>query len=412
MVAAMHRRSLGVIPLMTLLALTACGGDDGNQSDESDGTAAVDSSGGADSTGGCEPTEVMFDPVDESPCAPLATDFTPGADDMWPACVADSGEWTTVLEDPPGSADRSVAYDDILALLRSGTTPTADDFNMARTRYSVGEGLESRIVRREDLHFPVIPMADQDPGVDFDKQCTVGDNATTYADRCVGPAKIAPIINAAFDAGTTGMGDADVNAAQIDAAIAWFMFVSTYKESASCIQLPEDCDAHRGYFQGAEPRDQPNGLGKQIRDISPMAYDAVYDGMLAVRCWRDLYPADPDPTWEELMMEGQDTFIRAHEQLDNALWYAFARLVREHIEQQPAACGSAADANWAYLKIVGPVLAPEAERRDAANAATLAATFAGDTPPAPEVLQAGVAAIDALFSCPQCDNCTVEGYPY
>ncbi len=407
----MDRRSLGVALFVALFALTSCADDDG-QADTSDGTSAVDSSGSADSTGGCEPMDVMFADVDESPCAPLATDFVPGEDDMWPACVADSGEWTPVEDDPPGAADRSVAYDDILALLRSGTTPTADDFNMARTRYAVGEGLESRLVRREDVHFPVIPMADQDPGVDFDKQCTVADNTTAYPDRCAGPAKMAPLINDAFDAGTTGMGDPNVHAARIDAGIAWFMFASTYKEMASCVQLPDNCDSSRGYFQGAEPRDQPNGLGKQIRDISPMAYNAVYDGMLALRCWRDLYPGDMDPTWEELMTAGQDAFASAQEQLDNALWYAMARLVREHIVQQPAECGSAADANWAYLKVLGPVLAPEAERRNSVDATTLAATFAAETPPAPDVLQACVAAIDALFPCPQCDNCTVEGYPY
>lgn len=404
----MLMRMAKVLPVV--LALTGCA--DADEDDDDGGSEGDDSSGADESgTGDCE-SDVEFPAVDETPCAPLATDYQPGAQDDYPDCVADDGEWTAVLEDPPGSADRTVAYDDILALLRSGTEPTPDDFTMARTRYSIGEGLESRIVRREDIHFPVIPETDQDPGVDFDKQCTVGDNVSTYADRCVGPAKISPIINEAFAAGMSGEGDPNVHAARIDAAITWFMFVSPYKESASCIILPEDCDAHRGYFQGAEPRDMPIGWGAQVDALSPMAYDAVYDAMLAIRCWRDLYPGDADPTWDELGPDGQAMYIAAHEQLDNALWYALARTVRDHVEQQPIVCGSDADANWAYLQILGPVLEPEAQRRDATAAGTLTSVFASATPPAPEMLQAAVAAIDTAFPCPQCPDCTVEGYPY
>lgn len=320
----MTSRSLYLTQLATFaLMMTACPSDDPGDTGDS-----VDSSGGGSadsgSTGECMPEMVNVDPPDEAACGPLATDYTPGADDDYPACVTDNGEWTPVLEDPPGSAARVDAYEMMQSLLL-GHTPTADDFLAARMQYALDEGLESRILRREDLHYPAIDVADQDPGVDFDKQCTVGDNVTKYPDRCAGPSKISPIINEAFAAGMTGEGDANVHAARIDAAVLWFLFISTYKESASCVQLPEDCDAHRGYYDGAHERAMPKGLGEEIRNISPMAHDAVEDGILAIGCWRDLYP--DALTWADFGADGQQIFASAHEQLDNGLWYAFARLV-------------------------------------------------------------------------------------
>ncbi|MBK8237302.1 MAG: hypothetical protein IPK74_17300 [Deltaproteobacteria bacterium] len=397
----MTSRTLCLTHLFTFaLLLGACPSDDPGE------TGSADSSGGSadsGSTGECMPEMVSVDPPDESACGALPTDFVPGADDDYPACVTDNGEWTPVLEDPPGSAARVDAYEMMRSLLL-GHTPTADDFLAARMQYALDEGLESRILRREDLHFPRIADADQDAGVDFDKQCTVGDNVSKYPDRCVGPAKISPLINESFAAGMTGEGDPNVHAARIDAAVLWFLFVSTYKESSSCVQLPEDCDAHRGYYDGATPRAMPRGLAAQIDAVSPMAHDAVEDGIMAIGCWRDLYP--DALTWADFGAEGQQVFSSAHEQLDNGLWYAFARLVRDRLEKHPMACGSEADASWAWLQVAGPVLDPEATRRDAAAGATLGATWTNAAPAVAD-LEAAIAAIDAAFPCPQCDGCEV-----
>jgi hypothetical protein len=386
----------------------ACVLDAGEGQDSSGDSTDTDPS--ADSTGGCEPTMLGVDPPNESACGPLATDFVPGADDDYPACVADNGEWTVVFEDPPGAQARVEAYESMMDLLRGGTTPDAAAFTMARTLYAQDEGLESRLLRREDLHYPPVPAADQDAGVDFDKQCTVADNATTYTDRCVGPAKIAPMINDAFAAGMTGEGDANVHAARIDAGVLWFLWVSTYKEAASCVELPEDCDAHHAYYDGNALRASPLGVGAEINAISPLAHGAIFDGMLAIRCWRDLYP--DALLWEDFGADGQDTFEAAHEQLDNALWYGWARLVRDRLEKHPLTCGSEAAASWAFIEVVGPVLDVEAESRDAAAAATLAALWANDAPAAAD-LEGAIAAIDAAFPCPQCTDCEVpQGYGY
>lgn len=430
-------------PLSLLLSLAACGGgsvgDEGADSSSGGGTddptaTSTDPTSASDPTtndttvsttmttaetedpdttdtdpsttgpGGC-PQDIDFGTPDLGACGPLDSDFTPEASPDYPECVSDGGEWVLV-EDPPSSAARVVAYEDIIDLLRSGSTPTADDFTAARTIYATENGLESRVLRREDLHYPPIPEEDQDPGVTFDRQCTVGENATNYPDRCVGPAKIQPIVDEAFAAGMTGEGDPNVHAAVIDAAIQWFLWVSIYKESASCILAPADCDSHWAYYNGATAQGEQIGLAANLVAIDPAIDEAIFNGMLAIRCWRDLYPADGDPAFEDLGPNGEAMFYSAHEQLDNAAWYGWARLVREHLELQPAVCDSEADANWAFIQVAGPVLDPEAETRDGDAAGTLAALWANDAPTV-EDLEAGIAAIDAAFPCPQCETCDV-----
>jgi len=385
--------------------------DTGPEDTGPDDTGPEDS-GTEDTTGG--ECDVDLPGVDEAPCAPLTTDFVPdSADDPYDACVADSGEWT-LIAGAPSSAARVEAYEDIVELLRGDAPPDADAFTEARALYATDNGLESRVLRREDTHYPPIPVEDQDPEVAFDQQCTILDNADTYPDRCVGPARMAPILDEAFVAGMTGEGDPAVNAARIDATLQWFLFVSAYKEAASCVELPDNCDSSWAYYGGGTDRDNPLGLGANIREISTMAHDMIYDGELAMLCWRDLYPGDADPTWDELPGAGQSTFEGGHEQLDNALWYGWARLVRSHLEQQqPGVCSTEADANWAFLQIAGPVLSPEAERRDAVAAADLTGIWAGDAAPDVAGIEGAVAAIDAIFPCPQCESCEVtEGWGY
>lgn len=354
--------------------------------------------------GGC-PQDIDFGAPDTSGCGPLDSDYTVDSNEAYPACVSDGGEWVLV-DAPPGSAARVVAYEDIFNLLRGGSTPDADDFTMARTIYATDNGLESRVLRREDIHYPPIPEEDQDPGQTPDRQCTVGDNADNYPDRCVGPAKIQPIVDEAFAAGMNGEGDANVHAARIDAGLLWFLFVSIYKESASCNFAPGDCDSHWAYYNGALDQGAGIGMAADLAAIDPAIDDAIFQGMLAIRCWRDNYPADGDPSWDDLPPDGQTMFYEAHEQLDNAAWYGWARLVRDHLEQQPAVCDSEADANWAFIQIAGPVLDAEAMVRDGTAAGTLAALWANDAPTIDD-LEAGIAAIDTAFPCPQCETCDV-----
>src|SRR5690606_25775031 len=151
---------------------------------------------------------VAFGVHDDSACTPSARDYVPGASDAWPACQPDDGSYP-LYGDTPSSIERVTAYDTIMASLAG--TPTPEAFTQARAVYSAPEGLESRVLRREDLHYPPIPMAQWDPGVDADKQCNNATLAAAYPQRCAGPALIAPIIDSAFVAGQMGVGVPEVH---------------------------------------------------------------------------------------------------------------------------------------------------------------------------------------------------------
>ena len=187
---------------------------------------------------------------------------------------------------------------------------------------------------REDLHYDPIPMEDWDPMVEDDKQCTVEANVMNYADRCAGPAKISPIINDAFAAGQTGEGNPGVHAARINAAILWFYYLSTYKECQTCTNTPKDCDSCWAYYTGGNQRGGGIGLAGAVRPLSDETHQRVWDGFLAVRCWRDLYPGEMYETFEDVPPDGQALWERGHEQLDNALHRAFALVIRDKLENQ------------------------------------------------------------------------------
>lgn len=340
--------------------------------------------------------------ADDSSCTPLATDYQPrdamSANDSWPACVSDNGTYTLV-ESTPSSIARVEAYEQIADLLWRNGTPDPAAFTAARDAYSLDEGLESRLVRREDLHYPPIPESEFDPGVDPDKQCTVEVNWMNHPERCAGPSTISPVINAAFEAGQTGEGDPRIHAARIDAAILWFFYLSAYKECFTCTTAPQDCDSCWAYYTGGNDRGGGIGLSALVRGESSETHDRVFDGILAVRCWRDLYPPDDDPTLEEVPQEGQALFHQGHEQLDQALHRAFALVVRARLERQLEVCETEdAAPNWAFLQIAGPVLDREARERDPASADELARVWDLAEPTADDIA-AAAAALDAVFPC-------------
>ncbi len=368
-----------------------------------DPTATTGTTGDA-----CEALQIS--PIDEGVCEALDTDYQPrvnmSKDDMWAACVSDKGTYTQVDPKVPGTIARIFQYETAAKLLwRDGAVPTAADFTAARDAYITPEGLESRLVRREDLHYPAIPMNEWDPQVDSDKQCTVDALYMKYPDRCVGPATMQPLIDAAFTAGQTGDGDAQVHAGTIHAVLDWFLYLSIYKEAETCASVKAaDCDSAWAYYTGGETIDKGIGIASDLRVTSKNTHERIHDGILAVRCWRDheqnmgMYPLLP-----MIDAEGKAEFGRGWEQLDEALHRGFALLVRNQlVTYLEGSCGQN-DAYlpgvWAYLKVAGPVLQREADERDAGNAGDLKTLWAA-TDPTLEQLEAGLAALDKIFPCP------------
>jgi hypothetical protein len=361
-----------------------------------------ESNGDGDGDVAGEPCNPADDAVDESSCTPLASDYTPSDpdSDTYPACISDAGLYELV-SDPPSSIARVEAYDEIARLLWEDGAPTVEDFTTARTTYELEEGLGSRVDRREDLHYPEIPMADWDPGVDEDKQCSVDANVAKYPERCTGPAQLRPMINEAFIAGMSGEGDLNVHAARIEAALVWFSYISVYKEAYTCTHTPKDCDSSWAYYTGGAQADGALiGFAELVNRYSPNAHQRIFDGILAVRCFRDLYSIDDYPSYDELPADGQMMFDAAWEQLDDALARGFAVVFRQHLlAQDDEQCAEATAANWEFVQVIGPVIDREIRERDA-NAADELLEIYAVAEPATEDIERAAELVDQAIGCP------------
>ena len=388
--------------LATLGALTGCESEDPSSTGGSGGTTTSSmttggtggATGGAGGTGGatggtggatggtggtvtaCTTPDDNVTAMDNAACAQLASDYTPGADDTWAACISDDGAYHPF--DPNiSSIARVAAFETIATLLGfgKGKAPSPADFLDARVEYSIDQGLESRVGRREDEHYPPAAKKCQDMTVD---------ELAMNPDRCVGPARIQPILNAAFQDGIDGKEPA-LNAARVEAALLWFLYTSVYKEATTCTSTQVDCDSSYAYYTGGEAPGMGLGLSRYTRDRSPQADDFVWNAILGVRCWRDL----DNPAGPAMDLATRD---QARAQLDRALLRGVALVVRQRALVLPC------DAAWETVKILGPVLDREATARDAANAQILRDEIAKgkdgiDVP-------AFVGALDAIFPCP------------
>ena len=343
-------------PLLLSLCLIAC--DDENGTDP--------------------PFDSMY--VDNGPeCGPIASDYSPGADDMWPACVSDGGEYVRI-QDGISTIARVESFETIAASLFDPMTQASSDaFLQARDEYQIDEGLDSRVVRRYDPHFTVPE----------DTQCGDEGVPELYPDYCVGPAHLQPILLDAFAEGISG-NNPEMQAARIEAALLWFFYVSQYKESLTCTDTAKDCDSSYAYYTGAEPARGGIGLARYVNEVDATAHDRAWDGLLAQRCWRDLDDA------EVATDLAQRDLARA--QFDRAVLDGVAAIVRDRFERFEAASGSTQVYYWSFLQTLGPVLYPAGDARNAASTDALRAELA-KTEPANVDVAAATAAIDAIIAC-------------
>jgi hypothetical protein len=318
-----------------------------------------------------------------SSCPKGADDYRPRESnsslDTWPACISDNNVFTP--SNPSiGSVARTQAYESIAnRLWRNRIIPVPNDFVEAKVAYAVDQGIDSRIQRREDVHYTAAPMPCSTAGIPAD-----------FPERCVGPATLLPILNDAFEKGAMGETPL-VHGARIEAAFDWFFYVSALSEVMSCTDKVADCDSCWAYYAGGTARDMPLGIAKEFFRFAPETHQRAYDATLAVRCWRDLDKVTPATN---LMRRDL-----ARAQLDKALLRGMALLLREKIVELPCSTGQVLDARWAYVKIVGPLLDRAARERNQMQADKLQSEFSKASPG--EVDTVGVLmAIDSLFQCP------------
>lgn len=322
---------------------------------------------------------------DVTGCPAAATDYQPrvnsSADDTWPACISDDNSYHRIQESI-SSISRVEAFDSIGALLwLDGAEPTAEDFVTARILFEEDQGLGSRVARRYDIHYspPAGSQSCSDEGV-----------ANQYPDYCVGPATLQPMIVDAFAEGAQGK-NRIVNAARIKAALEWFFYVSTIKEGFTCTQTPKDCDSSWAYYCGGTERGDPIGLAHLINTLAPATHNRAYDGVLAVRCWKNLDHEDGEST--DLTLRDQ-----ALAQLDQALVRGVSVLVRQRFAEIKCSSGDYQQAAFEGLKIMVPLL-DRATRELDSNAADSLLSAIDHLPNQTEV-DAAAHTLDTLFACP------------
>jgi len=206
----------------------------------------------------------------------------------------------------------------------------------------------------------------------------------------VGPAVLQPILVDAFAAGSDGQ-DSVGNAARIHAALQWFLYVSVIKEVTTCTTAPADCDSGWAYYTGGTPREAPIGLAAEIQALAPETHQRIHDGLLAVRCWRNL----DNETGEATDLGLRDRAIR---QLDRALQRGMALLIRQRFEELACAAEDYQAAALEGLRVLVPLL-DRATRELETAAADLLLNEVQKEAGAIDV-QRMVEALDRLYDCP------------
>ncbi len=320
---------------------------------------------------------------DMASCTPQATDYQPrvnrSEDDNWDNCISDSGQYHRI-EESVSSIARVAAYDAIGNLLWTGdAAPSPKDFVDARILFEEEQGLGSRVARRYDVHYtPPREGSCDEQGV-----------KELNPDYCVGPSKLQPVIVDAFAKGAEGDNPV-INAARIQAALEWFFYVSAIKEATTCTEAPKDCDSSWAYYTGGTPRDAPAGLAAEMNALAPETYNRAFDGVLAVRCWRDL---DPDVPAVDLSL--RDVAIG---QLDRALLKGMSILIRQRFVALTCKKETLRNAALEALRILVPLFDRETRARDQAAAELLLAEIA-KTADALDVDKV-VKTLDTTYPCP------------
>lgn len=325
--------------------------------------------------------------IDANPgCVPLQSDYLPrtGSDDEWPVCVSDDNLYHP-FDASISTIARVAQFEQIATLLFTSAAPSAQDFIDARVVYLQSQGLESRVVRREDWHYPPLTSG------------TCADQATADAnpDFCVGLARMVPLLDAAFTVGQDGAStdlERRVAAARIEAGLLWFLYLSSYKEAVTCTNVPRDCDSSFAYYTGGDPREMGKGMARYLRTLDVETHDRVWDGILAVRCWRDL----DNPTGIATDLAMRD---RATAQMDRAGLRGVALIVRDRVADLATATGDDLTVLWEFIQVLGAVLDRDAMLRDSTLAAQLRGelALANPTQVDPDVI---LDALDQLYPCP------------
>lgn len=364
--------------LLSALLFVGCGDD---SSADAGTDAAISDVVTADATtdaGACMPR--AGDQVPPGMCEAAATDYAVCEDDMWPACVSDFGEYVPIQESISTIA-RVGGFERIAEFLFDpARTPSSGDFLAARMIYQEDEGLDSRVVRRYDPHFEVPEGTD----------CSEELIPAMFMDYCTGPAQIQPLL---LDALMRGFQEESprFHAGRVEGGLLRFLYVSTYKEGLTCTTAAKDCDSAYAYYTGGETARGGLALAGRVAAADPVAHDRAWDGLLALRCWRDL---DSEETATDLELRD-----RARAQFDGAVLDGVAAVVTQHLVALRDTTGEEQSYHFGFFQALGPVLEREARARIPAQADALMTELGRDDAASVDA-GAAIAALELAFDCP------------
>lgn len=422
-------------------AVSDTGVDSTVQSDASDVTQPTDAAmeSGADVTDAASPSDGgdVADVV-SSACMPAATDFLPRTAmaswmTPWNGCMAVtnanaypyfSGSASApvrvarlgALDAPGGFFDptRDPAPTEFVAAAADAGANTSAEFLFRDT------GVATRYQRRADEHYAVpTGLVLNSTYQDF---CGMAANAMANPDYCAGPTALNGVLNDSLAAGMAGMGSARVHAARIQATYQWWLFISSHKESLTCAPVSADCDSAAGYYTGTASRNDATqyGLARALialGDAGRAAHDRIWDGLLAVRCWRDMDGGRTSDGGTTVPATNEALREQARMQLDAALTRGIVMIVQARLRAFASTDGDVARAaeraaHAAWIGVVGPLLANGIERWSRGSwAARRASAPAGVVSRVVTELRAGAsitttqagrasADLEALFPCP------------
>jgi hypothetical protein len=211
-----------------------------------------------------------------------------------------------------------------------------------------------------------------------------------FVDYCTGPAQIQPILLGALMGGFEEESPR-FQAGRVEGGLLRFLYVSTYKEGLTCTTAPKDCDSAYAYYTGGEAARGGLALAGRVAAADPLAHDRAWDGLLALRCWRDL---DGEETATNVELRE-----RARNQFDRAVLDGVAAVVTQHLVSLRDTTGDEQSYHFGLLQALGPVLEREARARMPAQADVLMAELERDEAAAVDA-DAAIAALDMLFDCP------------
>jgi hypothetical protein len=322
--------------------------------------------------GGSQDADVPPSDVPSAPvCMPGATEFQPRSMaarvapwNMCPMGVPNADTWVAFAMDI--NAANRVQTIDVLDRPGALFDPTRDPAPMEFINADMifqSNGVAARFQRRPDEHYGPAPGIPLDAA--YQDFCRNAANAMANRDYCAGPNFLNPVYVAGITAGMSGMpAPSRIHAARIQAAYYWWAYLSIYKESLTCAPVVADCDASFGYFSGGAARNAMTqyGLGRALLalgDPGRAAFDRIWDGLLAVRCWRDQDGgrAVPPANATNAMLREQ-----ARNQLETAITRGMALLIQARLRAFASTEGNAMraaerQAHAAWLGVIGPLLA-------------------------------------------------------